>query len=109
LVKTKNFQWFLFSCVCPLEESSRSEEEIVKEIREIVREIVGPVAAFRLAARVPALPRTRSGKTPRKTIADLARAKKVIIPGTIEDPGVYTEIKAALQRLGYAVNAPDPE
>ncbi|CAG0923299.1 unnamed protein product, partial [Notodromas monacha] len=90
-------------------QSTRSEEQIVLELREVVRQIIGPVAAFRLAAQVPALPRTRSGKTPRKTLSDLARSKQVVIPGTVEDPSVYPAIKEALQRLGYATNAPDPE
>ena len=31
------------------------------------------------------------------------------IPPTIEDPTVYADIKKVLQRLGYAINAPDPE
>ena len=44
-----------------------------------MRELVGPVAAFKLVGMVPALPKTRSGKTARKSIADLARAKKVMV------------------------------
>ena len=45
----------------------------------MVRELIGPVAAFRLVAAVHALPRTRSGKMARKSISDLARGKKVIV------------------------------
>ena len=43
----------------------------------VVREAIGPVAAFRNSVGVTALPRTRSGKTARKSIADLAAGKKV--------------------------------
>lgn len=43
----------------------------------MVRELVGPIAAFRLAAAVRGLPRTRSGKVCRKSIADLARDKQI--------------------------------
>ena len=50
----------------------------------------------------------RSGKTARKTIADLADGKAVKIPPTIEDPTVYKGVKEALQIIGYALDAPDP-
>jgi len=89
--------------------NTKSVEQINKEAIKLVRELVGPVAAFKLVVSVKALPKTRSGKTARKTIADLARNKKVVIPPTIEDPSVYGGIKESLQRLGYALTAPDPE
>jgi len=82
--------------------------DLEQELVARVRADVGAVAAFRLVVRVEALPRTRSGKTARKTISDLANGKAVKIPPTIEDPGVYVGIKRALNRLGYAVGAPDP-
>lgn len=41
-------------------------------------------------------------------MADFARNKQVILPGTIEDPSVYHDIRRALQELGYAQTAPDP-
>ena len=50
----------------------------------------------------------RSGKTARKTIADLADGKSVKIPPTIEDPSVYKGLKEALQNIGFAIEAPDP-
>nr|CAD7420026.1 unnamed protein product [Timema poppensis] len=75
----------------------------------MVRELIGPIAAFRLSAAVSGLPRTRSGKIARKSIADLARSKSVKIPSTIEDPSVYKNIKEVLQSFGFAKNAPDPK
>jgi len=83
-------------------------ETLVSEIVSLVRKDLGAVAAFRLVAQVEALPRTRSGKTARKTIADLADGKSVKIPPTIEDPTVYKGLKKALQSIGYALDAPDP-
>jgi len=83
-------------------------ETLVSEIVSLVRKDLGAVAAFRLVAQVEALPRTRSGKTARKTIADLADGKSVKIPPTIEDPTVYKGLKEALQSIGYALDAPDP-
>lgn len=58
-------------------EAKISEEQIRKELIKMVRDAIGPVAAFKLVITVPALPRTRSGKTPRKTISDLAQNKSV--------------------------------
>ncbi|XP_049521913.1 LOW QUALITY PROTEIN: acyl-CoA synthetase short-chain family member 3, mitochondrial-like [Dermacentor silvarum] len=91
------------------DDKSEVLEQIRREVIELVRSDVGPVAAFSLCNRVPALPKTRSGKIPRRTISDLARGKAVKIPVTIEDPLVYKAIKAALSELGYARDAPDPK
>jgi len=78
------------------------------EIIKIIREVIGPIASFRLVARVQALPRTRSGKTMRKALADFARNKTVNLPATIEDPTVFIDIRRALNELGYATQAPSP-
>ncbi|XP_015515112.2 acyl-CoA synthetase short-chain family member 3, mitochondrial isoform X2 [Neodiprion lecontei] len=87
----------------------KNEEKVNLELIARVRKLIGPIAAFKLAASVEALPKTRSGKTCRKSIADLARSMRIQIPSTIEDPTAYTGIIMALQKLGYAKNAPDPE
>lgn len=42
-------------------------------------------------------------------MADFARNKQVILPGTIEDTSVYKDIRRALQELGYAKVAPEPQ
>jgi len=83
--------------------------DLAHELVSKVRNDLGAVAAFRLVTLVAGLPRTRSGKTARKTIADLADGKQVKIPPTIEDPTVYKNIKLSLQKIGYAINAPDPQ
>ena len=49
-----------------------------------MREAIGPVAAFRNSVSVTALPRTRSGKTARKSIADMAAGRKVQVSGNLE-------------------------
>ena len=84
------------------------EKPLAKELVSLVRERIGPVAAFKHCAVVEALPRTRSGKTPRGSIATLARGEKVKISPTIEDATVYRDIHAALMRLGFALDAPEP-
>lgn len=44
----------------------------------------------------------------RKSLADFARNKMVDLPATIEDASVFTDIRRAMQELGYAKEAPDP-
>lgn len=86
-----------------------SESTVTQELIALVRHLIGPIAAFRKAIAVPALPRTRSGKALRGAITKLARSQLVRLPATIEDPSVFGEIKTALQKCGYAIDAPDPE
>ena len=53
------------------------EAKTNQEIIAMVRREIGAVAAFKIVFQVPELPRTRSGKTPRKSIADLASGKQI--------------------------------
>ena len=50
-------------------------EAMTEHIIAHVREHVGPVAAFKLVVFVPGLPKTRSGKIARATLAALADGK----------------------------------
>ncbi|XP_015122722.1 acyl-CoA synthetase short-chain family member 3, mitochondrial isoform X2 [Diachasma alloeum] len=83
-------------------EAMKNEKEISQELVSRVRQLIGPIASFKLAGAVKGLPRTRSGKIIRKSIADLARSRVIKMPSTIEDPTVYIDIKRVLQKLGYA-------
>ncbi|KAK2585890.1 hypothetical protein KPH14_010478 [Odynerus spinipes] len=91
------------------QDTTKKEEEINQELIANVRQLIGPIASFRFTGAVDGLPRTRSGKIMRKAISKLARSEQVKIPGTIEDPLVFRGIKEVLQKLGYAIQAPDPE
>jgi len=75
----------------------RSPAEIEKEIVKLVRDKLGPVAAFKLAITVGRLPKTRSGKILRGTIKKIADGEAWAMPATIEDPKVLDEIGAALK------------
>ena len=78
----------------------RPQEEIEKEIVALVREKIGPVAAFKLAITVARLPKTRSGKILRGTIKKMADGEEWTMPATIDDPAVLDEIGAALKGTG---------
>jgi len=83
----------------------RSVEDIRRECVSLVREQIGAVAAFKLVAVVKRLPKTRSGKILRGTVAKIADNTDWKMPATIDDPAILDEITVALQDLGYARNA----
>jgi len=76
---------------------NRDPAEIEKEVVALVRERLGPVAAFKLAITVGRLPKTRSGKILRGTIKKIADGDPWTMPATIEDPKVLDEIGEALK------------
>lgn len=80
---------------------TRPHEEIVKEVVQLVREQIGPVADFKRALIVDRLPKTRSGKILRGTMQKIADGQDYKTPATIDDPGVLPEIGDALRRSGY--------
>lgn len=81
---------------------NRPHADIVKEVVKMVRERIGPVAAFKTATVVKRLPKTRSGKILRGTIQKIADNKEFKIPATIDDPTILNEIEDALNAIGYA-------
>ncbi|MBU3035098.1 propionate-CoA ligase PrpE [Tritonibacter mobilis] len=81
---------------------NRPHADITAEVVKLVREKIGPVAAFKLACVVDRLPKTRSGKILRATMVSIADGTGWKMPATIDDPVILDEITAALQTLGYA-------
>ena len=78
---------------------------IEKEIVELVREKIGPVAAFKTVLTVNRLPKTRSGKILRGTMRKIADGEEYKMPATIDDPAVLAEIAAALRAKGFPSSA----
>ncbi len=83
----------------------RNHGEIIKEVVQMVREKIGPVAAFKTAAVVHRLPKTRSGKILRGTMQDIADNQEYKMPATIDDPEILGEITTSLKGVGYAKDA----
>ena len=75
---------------------NRPHEVIEKEVIKLVRDKIGPVAAFKMAVVVTRLPKTRSGKILRGTMKKIADHDAWATPATIEDPKALDEIKEAL-------------
>jgi propionyl-CoA synthetase len=80
---------------------ARKDSEIVQELVRLVRDRIGPIASFRLAAVVKRLPKTRSGKILRGTMKKIADGEPFTTPPTIDDPVILDEIKESLAGLGY--------
>ncbi len=87
--------------VCLTKGVDRPHEEIISECVKLVRERIGPVAAFRLVAIVDRLPKTRSGKILRAIMSKIADGAEFKQPATIDDPNILDEIRVAVNRLGY--------
>jgi propionyl-CoA synthetase len=80
----------------------RDNGDIIKEVVQMVRERIGPVAAFKTATVVARLPKTRSGKILRGTIQKIADNQEYKVPATIDDPAILGEMEEALNTIGYA-------
>jgi Acyl-coenzyme A synthetases/AMP-(fatty) acid ligases len=81
---------------------SRETADIAKEVTNMVRSEIGPVAAFKTVMVVHKLPKTRSGKILRGTMQKIADNMPWKVPATIEDPTVLDEITTILKENGYA-------
>ncbi len=79
----------------------RDHKAIVKECVGLVRDQIGPVAAFKLATVVDRLPKTRSGKILRGTMVKIADGEAYKMPATIDDPAILDEITEALKAMGF--------
>ena len=75
---------------------TKDKKEIISECVAMVREKVGPVAAFKTAIVVKRLPKTRSGKVLRGTVRKIADNETYKMPATIDDPTILDEIKKDL-------------
>jgi propionyl-CoA synthetase len=76
------------------------EGQIAADLVQRVRQELGPVASFKLAAVVEKLPKTRSGKILRGAIRAIAEGTLESVPPTIEDPAALDHVRHALARVG---------
>ena len=88
--------------ICLYPSSQRAEQDIIAEAIELVRNRVGRVAALNQLVIVDRLPKTRSGKVLRGTVAKIADGTSWTMPATIDDPVILDEITTALKTIGYA-------
>ncbi|MDB4022886.1 propionyl-CoA synthetase [Pelagibacteraceae bacterium] len=79
---------------------NKKHEDISKECIQMVRDKIGPVAAFKTTLVIKRLPKTRSGKILRGTIRKIADKASYTAPATIDDPKILDEIKDSLKLAG---------
>jgi propionyl-CoA synthetase len=79
---------------------NRPPAEIEKEVVQLVREVIGPVAAFKTVMTVKRLPKTRSGKILRGTMRQIADGEPWKMPATIDDPAILDEITEVMKGHG---------
>ena len=88
--------------VCVNSGCEKDAETLQSEAVALVRDKIGPVAAFKLVAVVDRLPKTRSGKILRGVMTKIADGAPYKAPATIDDPAILDEITRALRGMGYA-------
>jgi propionyl-CoA synthetase len=86
--------------VCLNAGCTRDVQAIAAECVGLVRERIGPVAAFRTVVAVDRLPKTRSGKILRGVMSSMADGRPWKAPATIDDPAVLAEIRDRLAGVG---------
>jgi propionyl-CoA synthetase len=77
----------------------KPHKEIEVEAIQLVRDAIGPIAAFKFCMVVNRLPKTRSGKILRATIKKIAEGKPWVIPATIDDASILDEIEASITNI----------
>ncbi|MEE2862006.1 MAG: propionyl-CoA synthetase [Pseudomonadota bacterium] len=87
--------------LCLKKGAEADPSQVVAEVVAMVRDQIGPVAAFKTACVVDRLPKTRSGKILRATMAKIADGEDFKMPATIDDPAILDEIRASLATVGY--------
>ncbi|EEF26567.1 acetyl-CoA synthetase, putative [Ricinus communis] len=75
-----------------------SQQDIAREVIELVRERIGPIAVLKRVETVARLPKTRSGKILRAIIKQIIDGETYVVPSTIEDEAVLLEIESAFPR-----------
>ncbi|RTL61727.1 MAG: propionyl-CoA synthetase [Hyphomicrobiales bacterium] len=81
---------------------NRPTKEIEAEVVKLVRDEIGPVAAFKSVMTVKRLPKTRSGKILRATMRQIADGETWKVPATIDDPASLEEIGETLKSYGFS-------
>ena len=76
--------------------STIPHNQVAQELIDLVRDLLGPVYSFKRKIIVKRLPKTRSGKILRGTLAKIANGEEYKMPATIDDPAVLDDIKQEL-------------
>ena len=79
------------------------ESALQKELVTRVREAIGAITCYKDTVILARLPKTRSGKTLRKTLCNIINGKAYTVPSTIDDSGVIPEIIETLRSKQFVL------
>ncbi len=79
---------------------ARDHDELRAELRQRIRDEIGPVATPKDVRVVSRLPKTRSGKILRAPMRRIVDGQPFETPATIEDPAALDEVRETLSDLG---------
>ena len=77
--------------------ATMDEAVLQKELVTRVRDAIGAITCYKDTVVLARLPKTRSGKTLRKTLCNIINGKAYTVPSTIDDSGVIPEIIETLR------------
>ncbi|MBU1775706.1 MAG: propionyl-CoA synthetase, partial [Gammaproteobacteria bacterium] len=80
---------------------SVDEAELQQQMVAYIRDNIGGIACYKDTVILKRLPKTRSGKTLRKTLNRIVNGQEYTVPSTIDDPGVIPEIIETLRGKGF--------
>jgi len=81
-----------------LKSGANVEDDVLqKDLVNRVRETIGAITCYKDTVILKRLPKTRSGKTLRKTLNRILNGQEYTVPSTIDDPGVIPEIIETLR------------
>ena len=72
-------------------------DQLGRELAQMIRDRIGPIATLSRLDIVPGLPKTRSGKILRKTMRGIANGKDEPVPSTIDDRSVLDNLRPILR------------
>ncbi|MCX7194181.1 MAG: propionyl-CoA synthetase [Proteobacteria bacterium] len=73
------------------------EANLHRQLVSLIRDNIGPITCYKDTVVLARLPKTRSGKTLRKTLCNIVNGREYTVPSTIDDTGVIPEIIAVLR------------
>ena len=76
------------------------EDILGKELTQMIRSSIGAIACYKDTYIVKRLPKTRSGKTLRKSMRQMINGQEYAVPSTIDDVTIMPEIQDLLRSKG---------
>jgi acetyl-CoA synthetase len=89
-----------------LKEGISSSDDLKREITDLLRESIGPVAVPEEIYFVDSIPKTRSGKIMRRVLKAVASGLDVGDLTTLENEASVEEVRNALERLRHPAGTP---